>query len=229
MDLVRFEGNCPRNVAKDAKYGVRTRGGSLVIGLVYNTQDGERWHATTEQHPELVRMVSEVKVALSGSHAGPFYINEYRQVIVPASGTEEYFLAGEYDRPLRFSFEGRMLSGEPIGPDGKELSPGDEWVGPRPGVPYVIKAGGADVYYKTRPRPNVERRILLSEFAGPEAAAALVRRLTVHKGWGGGRFYVNEWRAFFAPVDSREGWRFIYMGKLEDKDRWFPKPHGQVF
>jgi hypothetical protein len=70
---------------------------------------------------------------------------------------------------------------------------------------------------------------LLSEFAGPEAAAALVRRLTVHKGWGGGRFYVNEWRAFFAPVDSREGWRFIYMGKLEDKDRWFPKPHGQVF
>jgi hypothetical protein len=225
VELVRFEGNCPRNVSKDAKYAVRTRGSHLVIGLVYDTEDGERWHATTEEHSDLVGMVSEVKLKMSGSPAGPFYINEYRQVIVPASGTEDYFLAGKYDRPLRFEFEGHVLSGEPVDRDGRELAVGGTWHGPRPGIPYIIKAGGSDVYYKLHPRPNVETKVLLSTSVGSEAAVAFVRRLVVHKGWGGGRFYVNEWRTLFAPREREKRWLYIYLGRLESMDLWFPEPH----
>jgi hypothetical protein len=225
MTLVRFEGNCPRNVAKYAKYAVRTYNERLVVGLVYETQDGERWYVTNEAHPELVEMVSSVKLELSGHPGGAFYINEYHQVIVPGTGTEEYFLAGEYTRPLRFEFEGHVLSGEPVRDDGTPLEPGEEWHGPRPGIPYVIRADGRDIYYKLRPRPNVERRIFLSRHVGQEAAASIARRLLAYKGWGGGRFYVNEWRAMFAPVGADPSITAVYLGRLGPTDPWFPKPN----
>lgn len=228
MALIRFEGNCPRNVAKVAKYAVRHDGADLVIGLVYDTQDGERWFATTEEHSELVRMVSAVKVELTGSPAGPFYINEYRQVIVPGGPTEDYFLAGEYDRPLRFEFEGRTLSGEAVAMDGRPLRPGDEWIGPRPGIPYRLAAGGQDIYYKLRPRPNVERKVLLSQTRSPDSARKLAARIRSLKGWQGGRFYVNEWRVMFAPSAGDSGWTYVYLGQLGPDDPWFPKLHADA-
>ena len=40
--FLRFEGNCPRNVAKDAKYSVRTEKGGSVVALTYRAQDDER-------------------------------------------------------------------------------------------------------------------------------------------------------------------------------------------
>ncbi|MCL6650016.1 MAG: hypothetical protein K6U89_16995 [Chloroflexi bacterium] len=79
----KFTGNCPRNVAKDAKYAIRSGPGGPVVALVYRAKAGERWLATTEDHPELVRIVNAVKRAHGDSQHGPFYINEYRQVLVP--------------------------------------------------------------------------------------------------------------------------------------------------
>lgn len=225
MALTRFEGNCPRNVAKVAKYTVRHGGSDLVIGLVYDTSDGERWFATTEEHPELVRMVSAVKAELTGSPAGPFYINEYKQVIVPGGGTDDYFLAGEYDKPLRFEFEDRILSGEPVSQDGKALKPRDAWSGPRPGIPYRLRAGGDDVYYTLRPRPNVEKKVRLSEVCSPEAVRKFASRVSAIKGFQGGRFYINEWRAIFAPREGETGWEHVYIGQLAPDEPWFPKPH----
>src|SRR5690348_8616746 len=111
-DFPRFTGNCPNNVSKDAKYSVRTRNGQLVVGLLNRTDHGEEWHAATDEHPELITMVNAVKARMADSANGPFYINEYGQVIVPAGPQAEYYLAGEYDGLLRFEFEGHLLSGE---------------------------------------------------------------------------------------------------------------------
>jgi len=197
----------------------------LVIGLVYDTADSERWFATTENHPDLVRMVSTVKAELTGSPAGPFYINEYKQVIVPGSGTDDYFLAGEYEQPLQFDFEERTLSGEAISLDGRALEPGDEWTGPRPGIPYRLAAGGSDVYYKLRLRPNVERKVSLSQVHSPDVARRFASRIRNFKGWHGGRFYINEWRAIFAPLSEGSSWIYLYLGQLEPGEPWFPKPH----
>lgn len=220
----RFEGNCPRNVAKDAKYSVRTGKGGPVVALTYRAQEDERWYATTERHPELVRMVNAVKLSLGLPPNGAFYINEYKQVIVPTTGSEDYFLAGKYEQPLRFEFEGKVLSGEAIDLQGNPLTPGDTWTGPHPGIPYLLSAGGDDIKYTVQPRPNVEKDLKLSKVIGRDAAQAITSRIRSVKGYAGGRFYVNEFRTMFAPVQETMEWRYVYVGQL-DLAPWFAEPH----
>jgi hypothetical protein len=195
-----------------------------VVALTYVSSDGERWFATTKDHPVLVEMVNRVKTDMGDAPNGPFYINEYGQVLVPVGEGATYYLAGEYDMPLRFRFEEKILSGEGIDLDGRPLEPGDVWTGPHPGIPYRLKAGRSDVYYRSYPRPMVEKQVHLSAAVGLNAAQALAARIRRVKGWVGGRFYVNEWREIFAPVEGREGWEYRYIGHLEEAEPWFPKP-----
>ena len=96
-----FPGNCPHNVSKDAKYSVRGTDGR--VGLTYCTADDERWHMTTEAHPALADMVNDVKRTHGSGPNGPFYINEYGKVLVPASdGGGRRFLAGRLSGKLLF-------------------------------------------------------------------------------------------------------------------------------
>lgn len=218
-----FRGNCPANVAKDAKYTVRSGKTGPVVALTFNTGDDERWYMTTEGHPELVAMVNAVKTAHGGAPNGSFYINEYKQVIVPVVGSSDYYLAGMYVKALRFEFEGRTLSGEPLDWNGNPISPGAEWIGPHPGIPYVLAAGGSDIYYDFSPRPNVEKRVKLSKATNPPNANAVAAVIREHKGFSGGRFYVNEFRSIFAPIQEGYEWRYVYVGEL-DLEKWFPMP-----
>jgi len=218
-----FKGNCPKAVNKDAKYTVRTVDGCVVVALSYLSANDEQWLATTEDHPGLVEMVNAVKVSMGAGPNGPFYINEYQQVIVPVDdGT--YYFAGDYDEPLRFEFEGITLSGEGVDLDGRLLSPGDDWDGPHPGIPYVLKAGGGDIYYKSEPRPHVIKKVLLSSEVGLAASRSLAARIQAVKGLQGGKFYVNEWRRMFAPVNEGGVYIYRYIGHLDDDEPWFPKP-----
>lgn len=218
-----FRGNCPANVAKDAKYTVRSTKTGPVVALTYNTGDDERWYMTTENHPKLVSMVNAVKTSRGSAPNGSFYINEYNQVIVPVVGSTDYFIAGIYDSRLRFQFEGKTLSGEPHDLDGNPISPGGEWTAPHPGIPYVLAAGGTDVYYDCVPRPNVKKRVKLSKVLDPQAALEVATMIRQHKGYSGGRFYVNEFRSIFAPIKEGYEWQYIYIGEL-DLEKWFPKP-----
>jgi hypothetical protein len=220
-----YGGNCPKSVSKDAKYVIRSRGGNSVVTLTFVTEDDERWLATTGEHPDLVDMVNAVKTAMGTAPNGPFYLNEFGQVIVPVGAAATYYLAGEYDLPLRFLFEGHVLSGEGVDLEGKPLEPGSVWVGPHPGVPYVLMAGKSDVYYDAALRPDVTRRMRLSkaEGVGSDAAAEFAKRIERVKGWVGGRFYVNEWREIFAPINKATGLEYRYIGHLELDDPWFPK------
>lgn len=216
-----FRGNCPRNVSKDAKYSVRSGKASPLVGLTFCTNDDERWYMTNERHPELVAMVNAVKTAHGNPPNGSFYINEYKQVIVPVADSDTYYLAGTYDKPLRFEFEGKTLSGEPVDLTGNPLSPGNEWVGPHPGVPYILAAGGNDVYYRSSPRPNVKKDVKLSKLVGAEAAKEVAAQIRSVKGFAGGRFYVNECCSIFAPVKEGLDWRYLFIGTL-DLSLWFP-------
>jgi hypothetical protein len=219
-----FRGNCPRNVSKDAKYAIRSGYSGPVVALTYVSAEEERWFATTEDHPDLVEMVNRVKTELGDAPNGPFYINEYGQVIVPVGSSADYYLAGDYDMPLRFEFEGNLLSGDGIDLAGRPLNPGDLWTGPHPGIPYQLKAGGSDVYYRMYPRPGVEKRVRLSAAIGSEAAMTFARRIQGVKGWQGGRFYINEWWELFGPVAAPSGYEYRYIGHLDENDPWFPKP-----
>jgi hypothetical protein len=222
---VRFLGNCPSNVNRDAKYSVKIERGEYVVGLFYRSTEGELWYPSNADHPDLVEMVNNVKTRFSGSPGGAFYVNEYRQVLVPVIGEErDYYLAGEYDPPLEFEFEGKILSGNAKDLDGKPINPGDVWVGPHPGIPYVLKAGGRDISYKYWDRPNVEKVVRLSDCIGQEAekVALEIARL---KGAAGGRFFINEFCQMFTPITGDRGLNYIYLGKITDLKYWFPKPH----
>lgn len=225
MELIEFKGNCPKNVSRDAKYSVRSNGkGGYVVALIYETRDGERWYASTEEHPDLIRIVGEVKKACGQPPLGSFYINEYKHVIVPVVETNKYYLAGTYDTPLRFTFDDKVISGEPIDWTGKALDAGNEWVGPHPGIPYVLTAGGNDIKYTKEPRPNVTQDLLLSRAIGREAAKAVAGMIRTIKGYEGGRFYVNEFCAMFTPMNNGNEFKYIYIGQL-DLAKWFPDPH----
>jgi len=219
-----FTGNCPKNVSRDAKYAVRSHRDGPVVGLLYRRPDGEEWHATTRKHPDLVEMVNEVKLTAGDAPNGPFYINEFSQVIVPAGPDARYYLAGEYEQEVEFEFEGHTLSGRAVDLDGRPLQPGEIWTGPHPGIPYVLKAGGGDIYYTSVPRENVTRKDWLSQHVGAAAAAAFARRIQEVKGWAGGRFYVNEWQELFAPLMTTGRLTYVYVGHLDLDAPWFSKP-----
>jgi len=221
-DCTTYQGNCPGNVSKDAKYSVRNDQGKPVVTLTYNTDDGERWHMTTDTHPKLVAMVNAAKISKGGDPNGAFYINEYKQVIVPVVGCDKYFLAGEYSTPLRFEFEDKTLSGEAIDPDGNPLQPGDLWKGPHPGIPYTLTAGGKDVKYRISPRPNVTRDVKLSKEIGKMEALKTVNIVKAVKGSDGGRFYINEFLTMFTPINEEGEWVYRFIGIL-DLEHWFPK------
>lgn len=220
---VKFTGNCPANVNRDAKYSVRYEDGSYVVGLFYRAANDELWYPTSSSHQELVARVNDIKLHFNGAPGGSFYINEYQQVLVPVMQDTDYYYAGEYGRPLTFDFEGYTISGEAVNHDGQPLESSEPWIGPHPGIPYVLKAGGRDVYYRHMLRPGVEKEVKLSACVGTEKAARLARELAGLKGHRGGRFYVNEFANAFTPKTTDKGLEYIFLQKI-DLASWFPKP-----
>jgi len=184
------------------------------VHLQYSISNRIRELLTTSAHPKLVDMVNAAKREITGLEGGAFYINEFKQVIVPTP--QGYLYAGEYHKELRFDFDGTTIG--PSAPDG--LRPGDEWKGPHVGIPYVLTAACDDVYYKQHPTPKREVRVHLSDDVGAAAATKLAKRLAKVKGTGGGRIYINEECEFFAPINDSSGLRYEYLGHL-DNDSWF--------
>ncbi len=221
-----FKGNWPTNVKKDAKYSIRTENNAPVITIIYEGEDEEIWKPSTEDHPQLIKMVNDVKIAQGGQPNGSFYINEYHQVIVPVVGDDKYFLAGEYSEPLRFNFEGKVISGEPLDFDQEPLKAGSKWIGAHAGIRYILTAGGKDIYYKYSPRPQVEKKVRLSKKIGDDEAAKVAARIRGVLGFEGGRFYVNEFHCIFSPILTGKTWEYLYIGQL-DLEQWFPKTHDE--
>lgn len=210
-----YPGLIPSNVNKDAKYSVVHGDEGMQVRLLFQLNHKEKAILTTDRHDELVNMVNAVKQADGAAPGGAFYINEYFDVLVPSSSG--CCFAGTYERVLEFDLDGQIVS--PHRPPGVE--PGDEWPGPHVGIGYVLAAGGADIYYKTK-NGKIERREDLSDHVGATAAAKLAGRLAAIRGSEGGRIYINECGEFFAPPRAGATGH-VYLGAL-DEDAWFPAP-----
>jgi hypothetical protein len=217
-----YPGYWPSVVSRDAKYHVTAAGD---VELIYRESASEERSLNAPDHKPLVDMVNAVKVAHTGRPGGAFYLNEHGHIVVPVMSPSDRqikcYFAGKYPGRLRFPYHGEWIGPEP--PAG--LLPGDDWPGPHVGISHILAAGGDDIRYETRiPNdPGLIRRVRLSEEVGPAYAAHLAGRLTNGKGWGGGRIYINEAQAFFAPVEIKGKYRFIYLGCL-DGAPWFPEP-----
>ena len=224
--LVEFDGNCTSNVSKDAKYSIRNDEGQWKVGIVYETADGERWYPVSDQHSELVEMVNRIKKEITKKPGGVFYINEYSQVIVPTVNSKLYYLVGEYTKPLEFDFEGKLLSGNAKDHSGKQLSPGDEWNSPHPGIAYVLTGNFDDIYYEREIRPRVTKIFCLSDFQKKDVVDKICLMVGSIKR-ASGRFYINEFKQIFTPVGQNPV-KYVYAGKLDNLSEWFPKPQGKT-
>lgn len=231
-----YPGLWPQNVSKTAKYSIGSVQGTWKVRVEVDLGSGLRYIATEDGAADLVGMVNATKTAAGQPPGGVFYLNEYRHVLVPvpnrdATGTGSiYYYAGEWGGELRFAFEGAALTSRPISKDGASLSPGQKWVGPRPGIPYVLAAGGTDIYYDTPALKDgqlwagVTQRVKLSQKIGAQKARLATQPVSGLKGHTGGRFYVNEHGAIFAPMtDAENAIEYLYCGMI-DPVNWFPSP-----
>jgi hypothetical protein len=230
----------PQNVSKLAKYGVRFLEGDWKITVLYDAGAGLRYLAVEGGEADLPCHINAVKTMFQDTPGGAFYVNEYRHVIVPVKGDassvgSHYYYVCRLDGDFVFEFEGQPLTTRPVCPDGKMLNHGDRWIGPRPGVPYVLAAGGGDIYYETPAltddnppaiRPMMTRRVQLSKVLGNKTLLAkAVGPIASLRGHQGGRFYVNEHGAMFTPVEAGDGngIDYVYCGQV-DRTAWFPEP-----
>jgi hypothetical protein len=239
---ILYRGVWPQNVSKLAKYSIRLANGTWKISVLYEAGDGLKYLAIEETGDILVQRINQVKSDLQKQQGGAFYVNEYRHIIVPVASDSPnsgvgsyYYYAGKLVTDFTFKFEGNLLTTKPIRSDGTPLKPGDRWVGPRPGIPYVLAAGGGDIYYESpaltedtppKVRPMMTRKVKLSKVIDDKSAVArAVRPLVSIRGHQGGRFYVNEHSAMFTPIGKGDGngIDYYYCGQIE-RDDWFPEP-----
>ena len=234
-----YRGLWPQVIGKSAKYAVRNIDGEWKVTINYDIGEGLRYLAVDRGGKEIALAVNRIKMAVVGQEGGAFYINEYKHLLVPVKkkNTSHYYIAGKLDSgfDFDFDFEGHQLTTKPVDLDGNPLSSGDKWVGPRPGIPYVLAAGGKDIRYDTpaltdsnppEVRENVTHIIQLSKLLNDQTLLAkAIQPILDIRGSQGGKFYVNEHSAIFTPVDrgDGDGLNYFYCGQI-DLNAWFPEP-----
>jgi hypothetical protein len=114
--------------------------------------------------------VSPVKLELTGDPGGAFYINEYRDVLVPDTSNGGSVYAGNYTRDLEFDYNGTPITPRP--PQG--LSPGDPWPGPHVGIRYTLMAGGRDIRYELKSGRTIREHWLSDDVVGSRQTSSPV-------------------------------------------------------
>jgi hypothetical protein len=232
-----YRGLWPQVIGKLAKYSVRFVDGAWKISVMYEVGEGLLALAVEGAGNAAADQINAAKQRLQGQPGGTFYVNEYRHIIVPinAKGGVVYHYVGRLESDFKFVYNGQQLSTKPITPDGKPLQPGQAWLGPRPGIPYVLAAGGRDIYYETpaltnddppQLMPMTTRKVQLSKVLKDNTLLGRATgKIAAVKGSQGGRFYVNENCAIFTPHNRGDGngIEYIYCGML-DLAAWFPEP-----
>ncbi|HPW21246.1 MAG TPA: hypothetical protein PLE61_10595 [Vicinamibacterales bacterium] len=238
---VLYRGAWPQSVSKLAKYSVRLVDGEWKVTVSYDAGVGLRYLAVEGGATGVAKRVNAVKTALRDKPGGAFYVNEYRHLLVPVGGGELggagslYYCAGRLIDEFRFEYESQPLTTRPVRPDGTPLEAGERWIGPRPGIPYVLAAGAGDIYYKTPAlteadpptvRAGMTRKVQLTKVLHNRQALPSVIQLVARvRGHKGGRFYVNEHGAMFTPLGAGDGdgLDYIYCGQISP-EAWFPEP-----
>jgi hypothetical protein len=169
----------------------------------------------------LADAVARTKRYAGGSGHGSFQINEFGQVLVPASdGSGRCYLAGY--------FNGRLLFRNPFCPDelidlsdNRRLQPGDPWKLPYVGIPHNLHREGRIYFYKQDesgsrmmyPLQQDERLIRVLRSLRPRKA---VRFIVTHGGLVITKCPVGE------RETAEESWQPVYVGSIT-MSKWFEK------
>ena len=202
---------------------VRSVLGALTTVVYLTQQDSTATCVALESAAvqSLTGAVSSAKQRLSGHLGGSFQINEYGQVLVPASRGRRRMIVGEVFGELQFQDplnDGAVFSLNKA--DG--FAPGDSWPRPYVGMPFNL-SGRSQIYFWMEAddggrlvRPPVQDRNLIQALRGVRRSGPI--RFIV----GPGGIVLTK-----RPPDGRwtgdqEVWRPVYVGRL-DFSKWFPR------
>ncbi len=179
---------------------------------------GARRFAALGRVNDLIDLVLDARAAHCQPMDGPFLINEYRSVIVPAvEGLP--FNAGRFDDVVEFDINAHAVSGLPLSRHGRRLLPGDRWEGLHTGVLYHIDLVQGDISYEDAGGSVVR----LSTSSGSGDARAVCTRLARSTTVIPPFVVVNEYGAIFCRNMGHSS-AFVYLGSLQDLEAWFPEP-----
>lgn len=169
----------------------------------------------------LADAVARAKRHAGGSGHGSFQINEFGQVLVPASdGSGRCYLTGE--------LRGRLLFENPFCPeelidlgDNRRLQPGDPWKLPYVGIPHNLHRAGWIYFYK---QDDTGRRMIYPS----QQDEGLIRVMQSLRSRTPVRFIVTHGGLVVTkcPADERqtaeEFWQPVYVGAIS-RSKWFEK------
>ena len=185
------------------------------------SRDGDQgfcWAADGPGVRDLVKAVIKGKSFLGGGGGGEFLINEFGQVLVPAS-------AGDGRRAYVGRIEGALRLENPFEPgevidlsDDAGLECGDTWPMPYVGCQYNLAAGGW-IYttLETRDGPTFPRLRANGDY--------LIRSLRGLRPYGATRFIVNPCGIVATKRHDGFEWEAVYVGRLRH-GAWFETEGG---
>jgi hypothetical protein len=170
---------------------------------------------------QLTDAVTTAKRQLGGTAGGSFQINEFGQVLVPASDNSgRRLLVGELKGSILFRDPFRDDTIIDLG-DVRGLRCGDAWPKPYVGCPYNLN-GRSQIYFY---RMNGEGGV--SEYP-PAQDTDLTRALRAVRRAGPVRFIVNPYGVVLTKRPPRGGWQAeeqwesVFVGRI-NLNRWFKK------
>lgn len=226
--LTEWNGRYARVPGSRSTFHLKNINGRLWPVVFWETEDGTGTCAACDcdAASQLADAVEAAKQKAGGNGGGAFIINEYGQVLVPASdGSGRRFLAGELNGQLLFENPFEEDAFIDLGDD-SDLQPGDPWKLPYVGFPFnlnqrsniyfynVDEEGGQAIY------PDNQDRSLIEAFRS-------VRRT------GAVRFIVNPFGLVLTkcPISDdrspQDQWQPVYIGKIDIK-KWFEKESGRA-
>ena len=164
---------------------------------------------------QLAGAVEAAKRKAGGNGSGSFLINEYGQVLVPASdGLGRRFLAGELRGDLLF--ENPFNENNPINlGDDRGLQCGDPWKLPYVGFQFNLSKRGKICFY----RDDEDGR---GSVYPDHQDHSLIRAIRSIRPVGAVRFIVNHCGIALTKRDTHGLWVPYYVGKI-DFNIWFEK------
>lgn len=218
-----WSGRYARVMGDNAVFHLRHDGNRLWPVVLWDTEDGLATcrAVACDAAAQVADAVASAKRLAGGSGGGCFVINEFGQLLVPASnGSGTRYLAGRLDG--LFEFENPFDPDEPIDLGwGDDLHPGDPWKLPYVGVPYNLHRSGKLYFYKQ----DGERGEMVFP---PQQDAELIKEIRSVRPRGPVRILVNPAgrvltrRPPAGDPGSEESWPTVYVGTISPT-LWFEK------
>ena len=225
IEIKPWTGRYGRIPGEESVFHVKRVDGCMCIAAIWKTGD----YVSTckackcQGISSLTKSVISAKKRLGGYGGGAFIINEFGQVIVPASDNSgRRVLVGEIKGPfyLENPFDGDAMIDLS---NTHGLKCGDRWIHPYIGIPYNLSKKSKIYFYRKTSEGGKAEYL-------PAQDQQLIKLLRCIRRYGPVRFIVNPYGVVLTkrPPDAdwsqQEEWQSVFVGHI-NHNYWFPKEH----